>query len=208
MGLSEMLESVRAHLMQFGLIDERIISAMMNVDRRNFVSEKDNRYAYSDESLPIGHGQTISQPSTVARMISLLDLKQSDDVLEIGTGSGWSAGLIAEIISPGEVTSHEINGELASRAKKKLLEMGITNVSVNMSDFRLLTEKFNKIIFSAGILPEQEAFIRTFAGSHLKENGILICPFQSGPIIIIKKIRGKIEKSYTPESYLFVPLIM
>lgn len=203
-----MIESVRIYLSQFGLVDEGIIDAMKKVDRRSFVSNAHRNEAYFDMALPVGENQTISQPSTVARMISLLRLKEEDSVLEIGTGSGWNAALISTIANKGEVLSLEISEVLAERAEKKIKEQGIRNVVVSLDDFRLVTKKFDKIIFTAGISEGQEEIIEQFAESHLNELGILVCPFESGPIIVMNKTRGKIEKYYTDEDYEFVPLVL
>lgn len=201
-----MLQAVRSNLVKFNSSDERIIEAMIKINRRNYVSEKYRNYAYVDEALPLGREQTISQPSTVARMISLLELKEGENVLEIGTGSGWNAALIAHIVNPGRVLSLEIDGELVKRAKAKT--SAISNLEIDMSDFRELNEKFGKIIFTAGITNDQENIIKTFAGTHLKEGGILVCPFQTGPILVITKKNGRIFENYTPENYVFVPLVI
>lgn len=200
-----MLHRVRQTLQRQELFDERIINAMNKIDRKNFI---DSESAYLDIPLPIGEGQTISQPSTVAVMLSLLKLKSGDKVLEIGTGSGWNAALISEIINPGKVLSLEISKELADRARERLNELEIENVLVKTDDFRLLNEKFNKIIFTAGILFEQEDIIEDFAEEHLGEGGVLVCPYQTGAIMIITKEDDKLEKEYTDEEYSFVPLIL
>lgn len=201
----QMLESVKSYLSLFEKPDENILAAMEKIDRKDFMEENKN-LAYEDEAIPIGHGQTISQPSTVARMLSLLKLKKSDKVLEIGTGSAWNAGLLSYLAK--KTITLEIVPELAKIAQKKIKKQKIKNIEVQQKDFRTLKQKFDKIIFTAGIQKEQEKIIEDFAKSYLKENGILICPYQSGPLIIINKIKNKIEKSYSQESYVFVPLIL
>lgn len=203
-----MLESVQAYLSNFGLVDERIIFAMEKVDRLNFVNDKEKDIAYLDTALEIGEDQTISQPSTVGRMISLLQIKDTDQVLEIGTGSGWSASLMASMATQGKITTLEQSETLANRALEKIKKSDIKNIVVGTQDFRLLVEKFDKIIFTAGITSQQEMIIVEFAQAHLKKNGILVCPFQSGPLIFIQKKKGKLEKFYTEETYVFVPLIL
>src|SRR3989338_2085271 len=202
---SQMLHSVRKYLSLFGKPDEKILQAIEKIDRKNFM-EKNKSFAYLDQAISIGHGQTISQPSTVARMLSLLNLKKTDEVLEIGTGSAWNASLLGYLSK--KVLTLEIVPELAKPSQEKIKKLGIKNVEVKQEDFRLLKQKFNKIIFTAGISPEQEQLIENFAKNHLKENGILVCPYREGPLIILKKKKIKIEKNYTKENYVFVPLVL
>ena len=101
MGKREMLKSVKNYLSLFGRIgnyEKDILKAMFMIDRKDFISQNIIEYAYVDEALPIEKSQTISQPSTVARMLQLLQLKSGDKVLEVGTGSGWNACLIGYLI--------------------------------------------------------------------------------------------------------------
>ena len=200
-----MLQSVKKYLSLFGESDKKILKAIEKTDRKNFMGENKN-LAYLDQAIPIGHGQTISQPSTVARMLSLLNLKKTDKVLEIGTGSSWNAALLGYLSK--KVLTLEIVKELSEIAKEKMKKLQIKNVEVKQKDFRLLKQKFNKIIFTAGISPEQEQLIENFAKNHLKENGILVCPYREGHLIILKKKKTKIEKNYTKENYVFVPLVL
>jgi len=205
MNSSKMLRSVKNYLSLFGKPNEKILDVIKKIDRKNFM-EKNKSFAYLDQAIPIGHGQTISQPSTVARMLSLLELKKTDEVLEIGTGSSWNATLLGYLSK--KVLTLEIVKELSEIAKEKMKKLQIKNVEVKQKDFRLLKQKFNKIIFTAGISPEQEQLIENFAKNHLKENGILVCPYREGHLIILKKKKTKIEKNYTKENYVFVPLIL
>jgi len=208
MNKQQMLGSVRNYLLHFGRRpNERIIKAMEKIDRKNFMDENKN-FAYVDSAIPIGYGQTISQPSTVAIMLTLLELKKGDSVLEVGTGSGWNAALISYLITPGNVQSLEVVHELAEKAREHIKRQGLENVVIKEDDFRKLKEKFDKIIFTAGISEEQEQEIEDFAQRTLKQNGILICPYQNGPLLILKNKRGRIEESYTREGYIFVPLIL
>lgn len=201
----QMLASVRRHLSNFGEPDEKIIKAIEEMDRKNFMDENEE-FAYEDKAIPIGFNQTISQPSTVARMLSLLNLKKTDEVLEIGTGSCWNAALLGALSR--KVLTLEAVPELAKRADERLKKLNIKNVEVKTRDFRKLKRKFDKIIFTAGISDNQPAIIENFAKRHLKKNGILICPHQSGPLMILKNKDGKIKKKYTDEHYVFVPLIL
>ncbi|MFZ5955597.1 MAG: protein-L-isoaspartate O-methyltransferase family protein [Nanoarchaeota archaeon] len=204
----QMLDSVKSYLSQFGAIDVRIIKAMDEVDRINFIEEEYKNEAYEDTAMPIGLGQTISQPSTVGRMLSLLELKKGDKVLEIGTGSGWNAVLIDYIIGKnGMVVTTEIIEELIRKSKNVLKRLNIKDVQILREDFRNLKEKFDKIIFTAGIVSDQEHIIKEFIKQHLNPNGIAICPNREGPLIIFKK-NEKMKKFFTEESYIFVPLVL
>src|SRR3989344_7775374 len=97
---------------------ERILFSISVIDRKYFAEDEDR--AYDDNALPIGEGQTISQPSTVARMLLLVNLEERDDVLEVGTGSGWNACLIAFLVYPGNTTSIERIFELKKKAENNL----------------------------------------------------------------------------------------
>jgi protein-L-isoaspartate(D-aspartate) O-methyltransferase len=122
--LSMVDEQLRAR----GIRDPRVLEAMSRVPRHLFVPEAQRDEAYNDHPLPIGHGQTISQPYIVAFMSEALRLEPAHRVLEIGTGSGYQAAVLAELA--GEVYSVEIIGELATRAEGALREAGYRNVTV------------------------------------------------------------------------------
>jgi protein-L-isoaspartate(D-aspartate) O-methyltransferase len=116
-----------------GITDEDVLSAMRNVPRHLFVPEGEREYAYGDYPLPIGYGQTISQPYIVALMTELLELKEGDKILEVGTGSGYQAAVLAEIPSV-EVYTIEIIPELAERVHLCLESLGYTNVHRKQGD--------------------------------------------------------------------------
>ena len=110
-----------------GVTDEDVLNAMRAVPRHLFVPEDDQDYAYGDHPLPIGYGQTISQPYIVALMTELLELKEGDKVLEVGTGSGYQAAILGEI--PGiEVYTIEVIPELAASAQERLAGLGYTEI--------------------------------------------------------------------------------
>ncbi|HDZ40762.1 MAG TPA: protein-L-isoaspartate(D-aspartate) O-methyltransferase [Bacteroidetes bacterium] len=115
-----------------GISDSRVIKAMKKVERHLFVPESARRYAYRDGPLSIGEGQTISQPYIVACMTESLELKPGMKVLEIGTGSGYQAAILAEIVA--EVYTVEIVEKLGERAKKLLVSLGYKNVHVKIGD--------------------------------------------------------------------------
>ena len=206
MNKNQMLESVGSFLLRFRKTDERILEAMKKVDRKNFMDEN-QEMAYVDTAMPIGEGQTISQPSTVARMLQLLELKKGDNVLEIGAGSGWNAGLIGFLVGDkGEVLSLEVVNSLMKQSKENLKEF--KNVEVRSENFRKLKKKFDKIIFTAGILRGQEKLIGDYAARHLNDNGVLVCPYRAGPLVIFRKKNKRVEKEFTKEEYVFVPLVL
>jgi protein-L-isoaspartate(D-aspartate) O-methyltransferase len=116
-----------------GITDEDVLNAMRAVPRHLFVPENEQDYAYGDYPLPIGYGQTISQPYIVALMTELLELKEGDKVLEIGTGSGYQAAVLAEI--PGiEAYTIEIIPQLAESAIEQLESVGYTNLHCKQGD--------------------------------------------------------------------------
>ncbi len=208
MNKQELIKEVRSYLECFKKInkkDEKILEAISKVDRKDFMP-KNKELAYENEAIPIGYNQTISQPSTVARMLSLLELKKTDKVLEIGAGSLWNAALLSFLAR--KVTTLEILKPLVERAKKKIKKLKLKNIIIKQQDFRKIKEKFNKIIFTAGITSEQDYIIENYAKTHLKNNGTLVCPHQSGPLIVIKKEKNKLKIQYTKEHYVFVPLIL
>jgi protein-L-isoaspartate(D-aspartate) O-methyltransferase len=112
--------------------DERTLAAMRAVPRHLFVPEEFASQAYADHPLPIGHGQTISQPYIVAFMTEALQLEEDETVLEVGTGSGYQAAVLAEIAS--RVYSIEIVAPLAQEAGERLKDLGYTNVEVRAGD--------------------------------------------------------------------------
>jgi protein-L-isoaspartate(D-aspartate) O-methyltransferase len=116
-----------------GITDENVLHAMRAVPRHLFVPENEQGYAYGDFPLPIGYGQTISQPYIVAMMTELLDLKAGDKVLEIGTGSGYQAAVLAEIPDV-KVYTIEIIPELAESARERLESLGYTDVHCKQAD--------------------------------------------------------------------------
>lgn len=116
-----------------GISDEDVLEAMERVPRHLFVPEEQQNRAYGDYPLPIGFGQTISQPYIVAMMTELLELEEGDKVLEVGTGSGYQAAILAEL--PGvDVYTLEIIPELAQRAKEKLETLGYTDLHCKQGD--------------------------------------------------------------------------
>lgn len=125
-------EMVKFQLMGRDITDKDVLAAMERVPRHEFVPQEYRHQAYEDHPLPIGFGQTISQPYIVALMTQLLELKSTDRVLEIGTGSGYQAAILAELCQ--EVYTVEIIEELAEQAETRLKRLGYTHVHVKHAD--------------------------------------------------------------------------
>jgi protein-L-isoaspartate(D-aspartate) O-methyltransferase len=129
---AERARMVRTQIEARGVRDERVLEAMRSVPRHRFVPEDLAPSAYDDGPLPIGHGQTISQPYIVAVMTELLAPGPDDVVLDVGTGSGYQAAVLARLVK--RVYSIEIVPELASAARERLAALGYTNVEVITGD--------------------------------------------------------------------------
>jgi protein-L-isoaspartate(D-aspartate) O-methyltransferase len=115
-----------------GIVDERILDAMRTIPRHNFVPKENQQNAYEDFPLPIGYQQTISQPYIVAFMTNILDLQGNDQVLEVGTGSGYQAAVLSLLVK--KVHTLERIPELADKARQTLQELGVKNVEVHEGD--------------------------------------------------------------------------
>jgi len=129
---SQRADMVERQLRRRGIGDERVLEAMATVPRERFVPEPYARRAYADSALPIGFDQTISQPWIVAAICQALELSGEELVLEVGTGSGYSAAVLALLIR--EVLTIERVPELAERARATLRDLGIPNVEVSVGD--------------------------------------------------------------------------
>ena len=185
-------ERMVRQLLRYGINDERVIAAMSTVPRHLFIPEKyrDTFDPYGDYPGPIGSGQTISQPYIVAYMTERLDVKPGEKILEIGTGSGYQAAVLAELGA--EVFSIEIVPELADWARKVLQEEGYKNIHLLTGDgWRGWPEKapFDAIIVTCA--PEK---IPAALLEQLREGGRMILPLGSGlqRLVIARKKKGKI----------------
>ncbi len=123
---------VERQLRRRGIADERVLAAMGEVPREEFVPERQRRRAYSDSALPIGEGQTISQPWIVAAICQALELAGTERVLEIGSGSGYSAAVLSRLAA--EVLGIERHESLAAEARRALDHLGIENVELLVGD--------------------------------------------------------------------------
>ncbi len=145
-------------LRRMGIRDERVLAAMRRVPRERFVREEDREIAYGDHALSIAEGQTISQPYVVARMTELLEVDETHHVLEVGTGSGYQAAVLAELAR--DVVTLERYASLAEQARTLLAELGYGNVRVVEGDASAgyaAEAPYDRIIVTAaspGISPE------------------------------------------------------
>lgn len=188
-----------------GIRDEGVLSAMAKVPREAFLATEYAVDAYGDFPLPIGAGQTISQPYIVAAMLEKLELRPQDRVLEVGTGTGYEAAILAELSA--EVWTIERQPELAEKAQNILAELGYTKVHVVLSDgSRGLPEQapFDKIVVAAAAPRVPETLV-----AQLADGGKLVLPVgtrHEQQLQIVRKI-GQ-EVSIIPSDLCrFVPLV-
>lgn len=186
---------VETQLIPRGITDERVISAMMKVPRHKFVEEAMAAQAYGDYPLPIGYGQTISQPYIVAEMTQALGLKGHERVLEIGTGSGYQTAILAELCD--RVYSIERIKPLLLRARNIIDDLRYFNVALKAFDGTLGWSDeapFDHIIITAGAPSIPSPLIK-----QLKDNGIMVIPVGSQNEQELLKIT-KADNSFTKES--------
>jgi protein-L-isoaspartate(D-aspartate) O-methyltransferase len=203
-GKEEMVKTIKEN---YGLDSPGVFEAMKKVPRDQFVPKRYKDQAYKDMPIPIGKDQTMSQPYTVAFMTDLLDLKGNEKVLEVGTGSGYQAAILAELA--GRVYSMEIVSELADKAKKNLEKLGYTNVFVKVGSGQKGWKKkapFDAIIITAGVKGDVPKELI----NQLKEGGILVAPIGEGydkqMTRIFKDPDGSIKESKLGVFH-FVPFI-
>jgi protein-L-isoaspartate(D-aspartate) O-methyltransferase len=198
-------EMVEKDLKGRSIKDKRVLDAMGRIPRHLFVPGSQRGKAYADHPLPIGEGQTISQPYVVALMSEALRLKATDRVLEIGTGSGYQAAVLAEIVK--EVYTIEIKKSLADRAEATLKELGYGNVEVRFGDGYLGWEE--KAPFDAIIVTAAPDHIPPRLIAQLKEGGKLVLPLGSAgsyqTLTLVTKEKGKLDLEKIG-SVVFVPM--
>lgn len=195
---------VQAQIEARGIKDEKVLEAMRKVPRHLFVPENMRRYSYQDEPLPIGEGQTISQPYIVAYMSEALNLKGNEKVLEIGTGSGYQTAILAEIVK--EVFSIEIVDILSSKARKVIKELRYENVCFKIEDG---TQGWKEHApYDAIIVTAAPSKVPQALKNQLKILGRMVIPVGSAFQELIYVIREK--KKFKEQKLLpvrFVPLI-
>jgi len=188
-----------------GISDARVLEAMLRVPRHEFVPESYQAQAYEDHPLPIGNDQTISQPYIVALMLESLQVKPSDKVLEVGTGSGYATALLAELAA--QVFSIERHAALAENARGVLAALGYSNVQVLTGDGTLglpTAAPFDAILVSAAA-PELPAALL----AQLCEGGRMIIPVgrdDSQQLQLVRVVNGQAVVA-PRELVRFVPLV-
>lgn len=195
-------------LLSQGYADERVAAAMRKVPRELFVPEEYARSAYSDTPLPIGFGQTISAPSIVAFMTKMLDAQEGMKVLEIGSGSGYQAAILAELVGfSGVVYTVERIPQLIEFARKNVEKLGCSNIKFIEGDGTKgypQEAPYDRIIVTAASPSIPQPLI-----DQLKENGKMLIPVGSRIFqdleLVLKK--GKEIESSTLMPVVFVPLI-
>jgi protein-L-isoaspartate(D-aspartate) O-methyltransferase len=202
------LERARENLfrhLEYQISDKRVIEAMKHVPREAFVSQEQYHLAYEDRPLSIGFGQTISQPFIVALMVQALELRGDEKVLELGTGSGYEAAILAELTQ--EVVTVECISELAESARQVLDSLGYSNIEVHISG-RILgwpaETPYDAVIVSAGAPTVPKVLLEQLAW-----NGRLVIPVGSRwqqELLRVTKLRKRNRVENLGGCY-FVPLI-
>jgi protein-L-isoaspartate(D-aspartate) O-methyltransferase len=198
-------EMVEHQLRRRGISDERVLSAMAVVPRELFVPPPLRDRAYDDSALPIGHGQTISQPYVVAAMCELLELRGDENVLDVGTGSGYAAAVLAELAAA--VTSIERLPVLAEQARAALDGAGYDRVEVRVGDGSL--GALERAPFQAIAVAAAAPAIPRPLAEQLSEGGRLVVPRGSRSaqrLVVVERTRdGLVERASMP--CRFVPLV-
>lgn len=191
-------------LIRRGISDQNVLTVMRKVTRHEFVPEDMLAYAYADEPLPIGEGQTISQPYIVAYMTEALELDKQDRVLEIGTGSGYQTAVLAELVQ--EVFTVEIKGGLSFTARKTLNALNYSNVNYLTADGKLGWEEHSP--FDAVLVTAAPAKIPSGLQDQLKLGGRMIIPLGSTfqDLVLITRTGQKYKKKKLIP-VRFVPLV-
>lgn len=187
---------------------KQILNAFSKVKRENFIPKRLRNIAYNDIALPIGKQQTISQPYTIAVMLSMLELKQGQKVLEVGSGCGYVLCLISEIIgNKGNVFGIEIIKELSDKSKESLEDY--RNIQIyNRNGAEGLEEKapFDSILISAGCKKIPKKLL-----SQLKNNGIIVAPIDSKyggqSLVALQKNKDKFVVKKEIPGFIFVRFV-
>lgn len=192
-------------LREQGITDERVLDAFNKVPRHLFVDGFMYGQAYDDNALPIGFGQTISQPYVVALMTQLLKLEKDEKILEIGTGSGFQTAILAQFSR--RIYTIERHRELGDAARKRLREMGYENIIFKVGDGTIgwvQSGPFDKIIVTAGapVLPQRLV-------EQLADHGRMIIPTGNQQLqnLEVYERNGNEIRHYTAAKVKFVPLI-
>lgn len=196
---------ISQQLRKRGIKDKRVLRAMGSIPREQFIPQDQQPYAYEDTPLPIGNGQTISQPYIVARMLELLKVNRDEKVLDIGTGSGYQAAVLSTLAR--HVYTLEIIQKLSQRATQTLTALGITNVTVIHTNAREGYPKhapYDAIISAATSENIPQAW-----KDQLTTDGRIVAPLKqlSGQRIVRVTKHGSVFHTEEFELVTFVPLV-
>jgi len=193
-------------LRDLGIKEEKVLNAIEKIPRHFYIETTFGDDAYENKPFPIGRGQTISNPYTVAYQTELLELQEGDKVLEIGTGSGYQSAVLAELNA--EVYTIERHQPLSNKAKKVLSHFGYSNVKTFYGDgFKGLPEHapFDKIIITAAAPEIPKELLK-----QMKVNGVMVIPFGEGDtqqMIRIKRLDNNEFEKETFSAFTFVPML-
>ena len=201
------LKKLYDNLVQNGTLkSDAVKSAFMENDRADFVPPMFLDDAYYDGPLPLGEGQTISQPTTVVFMLELLQVQEGNVVLDIGAGSGWATALLAHLAEQqGKVVACEINKTVAAFGIENLKKYGYKNVDYRVSDYRDFLKSLpdlDRIISGASFSEQYDELV-----AKLKSGGRMVVPTASHDIRLITKDKsGNIREEVFP-GFMFVPIV-
>ena len=200
-------DRLAANLKEGGIRDPRVIDVIRNTPRHHFIDQALHSRAYENTALPIGHGQTISQPWVVARMTeALIEFGMPQKVLEIGTGSGYQAAVLAALIP--QVFTVERIEELLRQARRRFRQLGLTNLRSRYDDGKLGWP--DEAPFDAIILTAAGDTIPTRILDQLSPTGVLVAPVGSPSRQTLIRMRGDGQGDFTQEelgAVSFVPLL-
>ena len=204
MVVSKRIQSLLNQLHQLGIRDERVLDALAQVPREKFIDEAFEHSAWDNVALPIGMGQTISQPYMVARMTELLELTPESRVLEIGTGSGYQTAILAHLVH--HVCSVERIKSLQWHARRRLKQLDLHNVSTRHGDGWLGWQA--RAPFDAIIVTAAPPEIPVALMSQLDDDGILVLPVGDDQQYL-KRVHRRGDEFIidTVEAVRFVPLV-
>jgi protein-L-isoaspartate(D-aspartate) O-methyltransferase len=199
-------QMIQRQIVARGVRHPGVLQAMMQVERHRFVPEAQQRYAYGDYPLPIGYGQTISQPYIVALMTAVLQPRRGQKVLEIGTGSGYQAAVLAELY--GTVYTIEIVAPLGERAGRLFSDLGLENIRTRIGDGYQGWPEASP--FDAIIVTCSPSHIPVPLQKQLVENGRMVIPVgkagRTQQLVLMKKKQGRmVEETIIPVR--FVPMV-
>lgn len=180
---------------------DEIIDALKKVDRTLFVPIDLKKESYEDVALPIGQGQTISQPYTIAFMLSLMEIEERQKILEIGSGSGYVLALLAELNDKGKILGIERVEKLANESREKLKDYSNVEIIHGNILTNLRKEKFDRILASAAFKEIPQKLIN----DHLKMKGIFVGPVRD-TITTVRKESGQ-NKIDQYAGFSFVPIV-